>query len=401
MLGSIASGQTVVENFLTGEDCLSTMKCFMEMGISFEGPENGKLKIDGKGITGLKEPCTILEAGNSGTTMRLILGILSGQSFLSILTGDQSLTNRPMRRVVDPLSRMGATIMGRHKNTLAPLAVMGGNLKSIDYFSPVASAQVKSSILLAGLFAKGWTYVTEPSKSRDHTERMLQYLGGNIEVQGLRVGVCGGNMLRGGKIIVPGDISSAAFFLVAATIVPNSELTITDVGTNPTRDGIIEALKRMGADIQVFNTREVNGEPISDIRVRSANLKGAVFGGDIIPRMIDEIPVLAVAGALAGSETVVRDASELKIKESNRIAAIVGELQKLGVNISELPDGLIIKPGNMLKGAPVNTMKDHRIAMAIAIAGLVSEGETEIVDSECVNISFPNFYEMLKSLSKE
>lgn len=401
MLGAIAEGKTRVENFLAGEDCLATMKCFMEMGVSFQGPDRGKLTIQGRGLQGLREPRKVLDAENSGTTMRLMAGILSGQPFFSVITGDDSLTKRPMGRVVEPLTRMGAVIQGRRGDTLAPLAIKGGNLRAIDYTSPVASAQVKSSILLAGLFAGGWTYVTEPSKSRDHTERMLTYFGAEVLVQGNRVGVRGGGTLSGGQVKVPGDISSAAFLMVAATVVPDSDLTIEGVGTNPTRDGIIEALKRMGADIRVVNTREVNGEPVSDIRVKYAVLRGTTVEGDLIPRLIDEIPVLAVAAAAAGGVTEVRDASELKVKESNRIATVVRELRKFGVDASELEDGFLVNPGNKLTGAAVDPGRDHRIAMAMSVAGLISEGETVIRDAQCVNVSFPGFYDVLKSIEIE
>lgn len=401
MLGSIAEGETVVENFLTGEDCLATMKCFREMGVSFQGPHSGRLIISGLGLRGLKEPRRVLDAENSGTTMRLMAGILAGQPFFSVITGDESLTARPMGRVVDPLTRMGAVIMGRNGNTLAPLAIRGGNLKAIDYQSPVASAQVKSSVILAGLFAEGWTFVTEPSKSRDHTERMLNYMGAGVEVRGNRVGVPGGSVLRGGKITVPGDISSAAFLMVAAAVTPDSDLTIREVGTNPTRDGIIEALRRMGAEIRVLDTREVNGEPVSDVRVRTSALRGTVIEGDLVPRLIDEIPVLAVAASVARSGTVVREASELKVKESNRIAAVVGSLRKFGVDISELEDGFLVRPGNLLKGAEVDPGRDHRIAMAMAVAGLISRGKTVISDAQYVNISFPGFFDVLKSIEKE
>ncbi|MCL6609919.1 MAG: 3-phosphoshikimate 1-carboxyvinyltransferase [Peptococcaceae bacterium] len=401
MLGSLAEGETVVENFLAGEDCLATMKCFMEMGVTFRGPEGGSLIISGRGLRGLREPCKVLDAENSGTTMRLMAGILAGQPFFSVITGDDSLRSRPMGRVVEPLTRMGAVILGRNNNTLAPLALRGGNLRAIDYISPVASAQVKSSVLLAGLFAEGWTYVSEPSKSRDHTERMLKHMGAGVEVRGNRAGVRGGGPLKGGKITVPGDISSAAFLMVAAAVTPDSDLTIKDVGTNPTRDGIIEAIHRMGAEIEVSNTREVNGEPVSDIRIKSSSLRGTVIEGDLVPRLIDEIPVLAVAASCAESGTVVRDASELKVKESNRIAAVVKNLQKFGVDISELEDGFLVRPGNKLRGAVVDPGRDHRIAMAMAVAGLISEGETVIRDAQCVNISFPGFFDVLKSVEKE
>jgi len=401
MLGSIAEGDTIIKNFLTGEDCLSTMNCFKELGVEFEGPTGGELLVHGKGLQGLREPSGILDAANSGTTIRLIMGILSGQTFLSVITGDQSLVRRPMGRVVTPLTKMGASIMGRKENTLAPLAIRGGNLKPIDYLSPVASAQVKSAILLAGLYAGGKTTVTEPAKSRDHTERMLRHFGASVETDGNTVTVHGGPTLKGSEIIVPGDISSAAFLIVAAAVVPGSDLVIANVGTNPTRDGIIWALKSMGADITLFNAREMNGEPVSDIRIRHSCLKGAIFEGDLIPRMIDEIPALAVAACAAGSETVVRDAAELKVKESDRISAIVRALTNMGVNIEGRPDGFIIRPGNRLRGATVETGKDHRIAMAMAVAGLMSEEEIAIRDYDCVNISFPGFYDVLKSIVKE
>jgi len=401
MMGSIAQGETLIKNFLTGEDCLSTMKCFMELGVTFDGPENGNLKVYGRGLHGLKEPGKVLDAGNSGTTMRLITGILSGQNFFSVITGDQSLTSRPMGRVIIPLTKMGAQIAGRKGNTLAPLGIRGENLKGIEYISPVASAQVKSCIILAGLYAGGVTSVTEPFRSRDHTERMLKHFGCEIEVKGNTVSVQGGKVLKGSEITIPGDISSAAFLMVAASIVPGSDITIRDVGSNPTRDGIIAALTRMGAHIELLNPRIINGEPISDIRVKSSGLRGTIIEGDLIPRMIDEIPVLAVAASVAEGETVVRDAAELKVKESNRISAIVEELKKFGVEIDELPDGFIVRPGNKLKGAEVDTRMDHRIAMAMTVAGMVSAGETVINDAQCVNISFPGFYDVLKILGKE
>lgn len=401
MLGSIAEGETLIKNFLAGEDCLSTMKCFKKLGVVFKGPRNGELLVHGLGLHGLKEPADLLDAGNSGTTMRLISGILSGQPFFSVITGDESLRSRPMGRVTVPLRQMGAVIMGRRENNLAPLAIRGGRLKAINHSSPVASAQVKSSILLAGLYAEGVTSVTEPFKSRDHTERMMKYFGADIVVNGNRVEVRGENTMRGGEITVPGDISSAAFLMVAASVVPDSDITIKNVGTNPTRDGIITALRQMGADIEILDTREVSGEPVSDIRVRSAVLRGTAVKGDLVPRMIDEIPVLAVAAAAAGGETVVGDAAELKIKESNRIAAIVDELKKFGVDIEELPDGFIVRPGNSLSGAAVDSRRDHRIAMAMTVAGMISGGKTIIDDPDCVNISFPGFYDVLKSIEKE
>lgn len=377
------------------------MKCFKKLGVVFKGPRNGELLVQGLGLHGLKEPADLLDAGNSGTTMRLISGILSGQPFFSVITGDESLRSRPMGRVAVPLRQMGAVIMGRSENTLAPLAIRGSRLKAVDYSSPVASAQVKSSILLAGLYAKGVTSVTEPFKSRDHTERMMKYFGADIVVDGNRVEVRGEKSLRGGEITVPGDISSAAFLMVAASVVPDSDITIRNVGTNPTRDGIITALRQMGADIEILDTREISGEPVSDIRVRSAALRGTAIKGELVPRMIDEIPVLAVAAAAAAGETVVADAAELKVKESNRIAAMVNELKKFGVDIEELPDGFIVRPGNSLSGASVNSRRDHRIAMSMTVAGMISGGKTLIDDPDCVNISFPGFYDVLKSMEKE
>ncbi len=400
MLGSIAEGRTVVNNFLEGEDCLATMNCFREMGVEFQRPEQGKVIINGLGLYGLREPSNILNAENSGTTIRLMSGILAGQDFFSVITGDESLLSRPMDRVVNPLAKMGAQIMGRRNNTLPPLAIKGGNLKCIDYFSPVASAQVKSSILLAGLYADGWTYVTETVKSRDHTERMLKQFGARVEVQGNRIGVYGGIKLKGTDIEVPGDISSAAFLMVAAAITPHSDLTITHVGINPTRDGIIEALKKMGANIQINNRRLVNGEPVSDIQVKSSQLKGTIIEGDIIPRLIDEIPVLAVAAAAAEGETIIRNAEELKVKESNRISTVAGNLKKFGVNVTELEDGLHIKK-SPLKGADIRPELDHRIAMSMAVAGLIAEGETVIRSSSIANVSFPGFFKVLKSVSIE
>lgn len=396
MLGSIARGETVIRNFLTGEDCLATMDCFRKLGVSFEGPANGVVRVYGNGPEGLREPSGILDAANSGTTIRLISGILAGLPFFSVITGDESLKARPMGRVIRPLSDMGAVILGRKENTLAPLAIRGGNLKAIDFISPVASAQVKSSVLLAGLFAGGRTSVTEPYKSRDHTERMLEYMGADIKITGNRVEITGGARLEGRDITVPGDISSAAFFLVAASIVPGSDITIKNVGTNRTRSGILTALRKMGADIELFNTRRLNGEPVSDIRVRYAPLTGTEIGGSLIPELIDEIPVLAVAAATASGNTVIKDAAELKVKESNRISAIVNGLGKFGVDITELQDGFIIRPGSALRGAEINPGGDHRIAMALSVAGLVSEGVTVINNPECVNISFPGFFDVLK-----
>lgn len=398
MLGALAEGDTRIENFLPGEDCLSTISCFKAMGVQFTMEQGGTtVTVHGKGVRGLREPATVLDAGNSGTTMRLLLGILAGQPFFSTITGDASLVNRPMGRVTGLLARMGAGIWGRQGGNYAPLAVKGGNLTGVTLHSQVASAQVKSAVLLAGLFAAGETTLVEPAQSRDHTERMLEYFGAAVSKRDTAVTVQGGVELKAADIFVPGDISSAAFIMVAASIVPDSDVTITEVGVNPTRDGIIEVLKAMGADIQVKNYTVINGEPVAEIRIKHAPLKGVEISGSMIPRTIDEIPVLAVAGACASGETVIRDAAELKVKETDRIRAVVEELGKFGVAIRELPDGMIIRQ-SQLAGAVSNSRGDHRMAMAAAVAGLAATGESLVEDAACINISFPGFFDLLDSL---
>lgn len=398
MLGALAEGDTRIENFLPGEDCVSTVNCFKAMGVEFTVEEGGTVvTVHGGGVRGLREPTSVLDAGNSGTTMRLLLGILAGQPFFSVITGDGSLVKRPMARVTGLLSQMGAGIWGRQGANYAPLAVKGGKLKGARINSPVASAQVKSAVLLAGLFAEGETTLVEPALSRDHTERMLGQFGAEVTRRGNEVSVKGEPLLKGCNILVPGDISSAAFIIVAASIVPGSDVTITGVGVNPTRDGILEVLRKMGADITVFNDKIINGEPVADIRVRYAPLRGVEIGGDMIPRLIDEIPVLAVAAATAAGETVIRDAAELKVKETNRIRSVVEELGKLGADIRERPDGMTIR-GGRLQGAVCSSKGDHRMAMSAAVAGLAAQGQTEILEAECVNISFPGFFNLLNSL---
>lgn len=401
MLGALARGTTRVENFLTGEDCLSTVRCFRALGVPVEGPDNGCLTIQGVGLNGLQEPVTILDAGNSGTTTRLMLGILAGQSFCSIITGDASLSRRPMARVTTPLAGMGAQFIGRDNNNLLPLAIRGGQLKPLNYQSPVASAQVKSAILLAGLFAQGETSVTEPTISRDHTERMLKSFGADIKQEGTTVTIKGRPELKGRQVVVPGDISSAAFLMVAAAILPGSEVTIRGVGVNPTRDGLLEVLKNMGGQVELLNLRDQCGEPVADIRVKGSDLQGTEISGNLIPRLIDEIPIIAVAAACARGTTVIRDAAELKVKESNRLATVAGELTKLGAAVEELPDGLIIKGGKPLTGAVVDSHGDHRIAMAMAVAGLAARGRTVIKEAQCIPVSFPGFADALKSLAVE
>ncbi|MDD4169687.1 MAG: 3-phosphoshikimate 1-carboxyvinyltransferase [Desulfotomaculaceae bacterium] len=401
MLGSLAEGDTVIENFLPGEDCLSTISCFRKLGVEIVGPERGKVKILGRGFWGLAEPDDVLDAGNSGTTIRLLLGILAGQPFFSIVTGDDSLRQRPMARVARPLALMGARMLGRQGGSLAPLAVQGGGLKPIDYKSPVASAQVKSSILLAGLFADGVTTVGEPFRSRDHTERMLKYFGANVEISGNKVRVTGHPRLKGQRVLIPGDISSAAFLMVAASIVPGSDLTIPSVGINHTRSGILDVLLEMGAGIELVHQREEGGEPVADIRVRyTGKLAGITVAGETIPRLIDEVPALAVAAAVAEGTTYIKDAAELKVKESDRIATVVTLLHRFGVDVEELPEGLLVRGGRPLKGTICESQGDHRIAMAAAIAGLVAKGETVVRGAECINVSFPGFASVLKNIQE-
>lgn len=394
MIGAIASGITDIENFLPGQDCLSTVRCVRQLGIEVEEQSLTSLRVHGKGAGGLSEPEDFMDVGNSGTTIRLISGILAGQNFLSILTGDASIRRRPMARVTEPLRQMGAEIWGRNNGRFAPLAVKGGNLKAINYLTPVASAQIKSAVLLGGLFANGETTVTEPALSRDHTEKMLKAFGAKIETQGLTT-MIKASSLNSQKVIVPGDISSAAFFLTAGAIIPGARITVARVGLNPTRTGILDVLAAMGAKISISNQFESSGELIGDITVEGRELKGLEMGGDIIPRLIDEIPVLAVAAALAEGESIIRDASELKVKESNRLQAIATELARFGVDIKETADGLIINGGGTLEGAVCESYHDHRIAMACILMGLVAKGRTVVHNTECIDISFPGFQDVL------
>lgn len=402
MLGSLAEGETIVRGLLLGEDPRSTAHCFSAMGAEISPLNSELVKIKGIGLGNLQEPSHVLDAGNSGTTLRLMLGILASHTgrFFAI-TGDESLRARPMMRVVEPLRRMGASIWGRENGAKAPLAVLGQKLHPIHYLSPVASAQVKSAILLAGLLTNGETIVTEPEQSRDHSERMLRAFGANVAVDrdSHTVVLTGGNRLQGQEVIVPGDISSAAFWLVAGSIVPDSEIVIENVGVNPTRTGVLEVLAAMGADLTQENPREITGEPVADIRVRSAALKGCEIGGAIIPRLIDEIPVLAVAATCASGRTVIRDAAELRVKESDRIAAMAEGLRALGAEVIEHPDGMEIFGGKPLLGADVDSYNDHRIAMSLAIAGLVAQKQPTTIDrAGCVTISYPSFIPTLQLL---
>lgn len=404
MLGSLAEGTTEITNFLQGADCLSTIRCFRQLGAEIEATASSNtVTIHGRGLHGLLPPQEVLDVGNSGTTMRLISGILSGQSFPVTLTGDESIRRRPMGRIIEPLRRMGADIESLQHNDCAPLFINRSKLsalKGIHYNSPVASAQVKSCILLAGLYAEGETTVTEPFLSRDHTERMLKEFGAAIHANGNTVTITPNPHLTGRSIPVPGDISSAAYFIAAGLIVPNSELVIKNVGINPTRDGILHVCRRSGADIRYENVSQIGGEPVADIIVRHSDLHGIEIGGSIIPTLIDEIPILAVLACFAKGRTVIRDASELKVKESNRIDVMVENLSKMGADIIATEDGMLIQGGKPLHGAVIDSKSDHRIAMSFAIAGLMAEGETEIHNAQCVDISYPEFYEDLKRISK-
>jgi 3-phosphoshikimate 1-carboxyvinyltransferase len=397
MIGAIASGMTEVTNFLPGEDCLSTVRCVQQLGVTVEQVSPTHLKIFGRGREGLSEPEDLLDVGNSGTTIRLLSGILAGQNFFSVLNGDASIRRRPMGRIAEPLRLMGATVWGRGEGRLAPIAIRGGNLHGIDYSTPVASAQIKSAILLAGLYAGGETSVTEPALSRDHSEKMLKAFGANIDINGLTVSLRPGT-LKACPVNVPGDISSAAFFLVAAAIVPGSKLIIQQVGLNPTRTGILEVLAEMGAAISINNQTESSGELMGDITVQGQGIKGVSIGGSIVPRLIDEIPVLAVAAACAKGQTVIKDAAELKIKESNRLRSIAVELGRFGADIKETGDGLIINGRQSFKGSVCHSYHDHRIAMACALMGMIASGTTTVRDAECIDISFPGFQTVLNDL---
>ncbi|HEY9736453.1 MAG TPA: 3-phosphoshikimate 1-carboxyvinyltransferase [Trichocoleus sp.] len=401
MLGAIAQGETRIQGLLLGEDPRSTAKCFQAMGVTISDLEQPWVTVQGVGLGNLQEPSEVLDAGNSGTTLRLMLGLLAShpERFFTV-TGDGSLRSRPMGRVIKPLSEMGAAIWGRQGNTLAPLAVKGRGLSPIHYRSPVASAQVKSCILLAGLMTEGQTTVSEPTLSRDHSERMLRAFGADITVdpETCSATVNGPATLTGQSIIVPGDISSAAFWLVAALITPGSDLVIENVGINPTRTGILDALWQMEADITLENEREVTGEPVADLRVRSSSLKAATFSGEIIPRMIDEIPVLAVAALFATGTTVVKEAAELRVKECDRITVMASQLNRLGADITELPDGLEIGGGANLIGNEVDSHTDHRVGMSLAVAALRANGQTIIGRAEAAAVSYPSFIQVLAEL---
>ena len=398
MFGSLAKGTTKITGFLQGADCLSTISCFQKMGVSIENTGDTVL-VHGNGLHGLKKPDEVLDCGNSGTTTRLISGILCAQDFSVTLTGDASIQKRPMKRIMDPLSQMGADIKSIHGNGCAPLAIQGKLLHGIHYQSPVASAQVKSSILLAGLYADGETRVTEPLLSRNHTELMLSEFGADVRTEGTTAIIQPARELFAKEIQVPGDISSAAFFLAAGLIVPGSELLIKNVGINPTRDGMIRVCQAMGGDLTLLNRKET-GEPVADILVRSSSLHGMDIHGEIIPTLIDELPMIAAMACFASGDTIIRDAAELKVKESNRIAVMVESLRAMGADVEETEDGMIIHGRKPLHGAVIDSHLDHRIAMTFAVTAGMAEGETEILGAECVNISYPGFYQDLARLTR-
>lgn len=403
MLGSIALGTTEITHFLEGADCLSTIDCFRKMGVEIERKPSSIL-VHGKGLRGLTAPASTLNVGNSGTTTRLISGILSGQNFATTLSGDDSLNSRPMKRIMTPLNTMGAHIRSLNDNGCAPLHIRPGALHGIHYQSPVASAQVKSAVLLAGLYADSPTSVTEPALSRNHTELMLQGFGAYVATDLHTDGTATAHVepckeLYGQQICVPGDISSAAYFIAAALLVPGSELLVKNVGTNFARAGFLKVCKAMGADIETVSQTIEGGESRADLLVRYSHLKGTVIEGDIIPTLIDEIPMIAIMAAFADGQTVIRDAAELKVKETNRIDTVTAGLKAMGADITPTDDGMIIEGTGHLNGASIQSYLDHRIAMAFSVAGLASDGETQIVDSQCVDVSYPEFYATLNSVS--
>ena len=394
MLGALANGVTEIDGFLSGADCLSTIDCFRKMGIPIT-IDGSHVTVHGQGLYGLEKPAETLYTGNSGTTTRLLCGILAGQDFDTVITGDASICKRPMKRVVAPLSEMGARIRGDY----CPLYITGSKLHGMEYRMPVASAQVKTSILLAGLYAEGQTVIHEPERSRNHTEFMLTAMGAELKVQGNDILLTPGKELAPQNISVPGDISSAAFFMVLAAILPDSRITIRNVGINPTRTGILDVFEAMGAEVKLQNIRTSAGEPAADITVSSSSLKGTVIGGDLIPRLIDELPVIAVAALFAEGETVIKDAQELKVKETNRIRAVVDEFRKCGAEIEETEDGMVIQGGKMLHGADFCSYADHRMAMSLTVLAQLLEGESTLDDEQCVSISYPKYFEDFYSLA--
>jgi 3-phosphoshikimate 1-carboxyvinyltransferase len=404
ILNSLARGKAKINNFAPGADCLSTVRCLRALGVKIGrtgSPVSPTLSVSGTGEDGLKEASNVLDAQNSATTMRLLGGLLASQPFLSVITGDASLRNRPMGRLIEPLRLMGADVSGRGQDSFAPLVIKGKKLRGIDFALPVPSAQIKSAILLAGLLARGNTILHQKIRSRDHTERMLRQMGVRLESEGDSISLLPlTSPLRALNLRVPGDISSAAYFLVAAAIHPNARILIRDCGINPTRTGIIDILLAMGARLKMDNERLEAGEPLADIVVESSELEGIEVGGDIIPRLIDEIPVLAVAGCVARGKTVIKDANELRVKESDRIATVVNELSRLGARIEPLPDGMAIYGGRLLSGTQVDSHFDHRLAMTLAVAGLIARRETIIKHAEVADVSYPAFWQTLQQITK-
>lgn len=398
MFGSLAKGTTKISHFLEGADCLSTISCFRKMGIDIEN-NNGEILVHGKGLHGLSAPADILDVGNSGTTTRLISGILAGQNFVSELTGDNSIQSRPMKRIMTPLLSMGADIASIKGNNCVPLRITGHPLKAIHYDSPVASAQVKSCVLLAGMYSDGITSVTEPVLSRNHTEIMLNYFGAQVTSEETTASIAPEPSLFAREITVPGDISSAAYFIAAGLLVPGSEILLKNVGINPTRDGLLRVCKDMGADITLLNVN-MDGEPTADLLVRTSSLHGTTVGGEIIPTLIDEIPMIAVMAAFAEGTTVIKDAKELKVKESDRILVMAENLSRMGADITPTDDGMIIHGGKPLHGAEIDSYLDHRVAMSFAVAGLLCDGPLSIKGGDCVKISYPEFYEDLYRLGE-
>jgi len=405
ILNSLAKGEAEIDNFAPGRDCLTTVRCLRALRVKIDrkgSRDSATLSVSGTGEDGLKEASNVLNAENSGTTMRLLGGLLSSQPFLSVITGDASLRNRPMGRLIEPLRLMGAEVWGRERDSFAPLVIKGKKLRGIDFTLPVPSAQIKSAILLAGLFARGNTILHQGIPSRDHTERMLKQMEASLESQGDSISLLPlSSPLVPLNLRVPGDVSSAAYFLVAAAIHPNARIVIKDCGINPTRTGIIDILLAMGTRLKIDNERLESGEPLADIVVESSELKGIEVGGDIIPRLIDEIPVLAVAGCVARGKTVIRDAGELRVKESDRIATVAGELSCLGAKVEPLPDGMIIHGGRPLSGTEVDSHFDHRLAMSLAVAGLAAKGETTIKHAQVAQVSYPDFWQTLLSMTNK
>ena len=398
ILGSIAQGETRVYNFLNSWDCLSTWKCMQALGAEINRGNDNSIIIKGKGLSGLQKPEGVLDVGNSGTTIRLLAGLLSGQDFYSVLNGDDSIRKRPMQRVIEPLKLMGADLRGSESNQLAPLNIIGGKLNPIEYTLPIPSAQIKSAIMLASLYADGETVINEPIRCRDHTERMLEIMQADMDISFQKIKIRGGKELKGTDIFIPGDISSAAYFIVAANLVKDSKVMVNQVGINPTRTGIIEVLEKMGTKIKILNHQVKSNEPQADLMVCYSELKGIAIKEEEIPLLIDELPLIAVLATQSYGKTVVKGANELRVKETDRIKAMVNELKKMGADIEEKEDGFIVNGPKKLKGAICNSYNDHRIAMSLVIAALSAEGKTVIKNSECIDISFPGFEKTLQKL---